>query len=61
VAEVAAALPDVTVVGCGGITSAEDARAFLAAGAGAVQVGTALFHDPTTAHRIAATLVEDLP
>jgi dihydroorotate dehydrogenase (NAD+) catalytic subunit len=61
VAEVAAALPDVTVVGCGGITSAEDARAFLAAGAGAVQVGTALFHDPTTAHRIAATLVEDVP
>ena len=33
---------------------AADARAFLTAGARAVQVGTALFHDPTAAHRIAA-------
>jgi len=53
VAEVARALPDATVVGCGGIMDAADARAFLDAGARAVQVGTALFHDPTTAFRIA--------
>ena len=33
-----------------------DARAFLAAGATAVQIGTALLHDPTTAARIAAEL-----
>lgn len=56
VAEVAAALPDTAVVGCGGIMDAADARAFLTAGARAVQVGTALFHDPTTAFRIATEL-----
>jgi dihydroorotate dehydrogenase (NAD+) catalytic subunit len=44
------------VIGCGGIMDADDARVFLAAGARAVQVGTALFHDPTAAHRIAAAL-----
>ena len=53
VAEVVRALPDTPVIGCGGIMEADDARAYLAAGARAVQVGTALFHDPTTAFRIA--------
>jgi dihydroorotate dehydrogenase (NAD+) catalytic subunit len=56
VTEVAAALPDVPLVGCGGIMDADDARAFLGAGARAVQVGTALFHDPTSAFRIAEEL-----
>ena len=56
VAEVHAALPQVSIVGAGGIASGEDARAFLAAGATAVQVGTALLHDPTTATRIASQL-----
>jgi len=56
VADVHAELPDLAIVAAGGISTAEDARAFLAAGAGAVQVGTALLHDPTTAQR----LVEDL-
>jgi len=60
VADVAGALPDATVVGCGGIMDARDARAFLAAGARAVQVGTALFHDPTTAFRIAEQLGTEL-
>jgi dihydroorotate dehydrogenase (NAD+) catalytic subunit len=50
---VARALPETPVIGCGGIMDADDARAYLAAGARAVQVGTALFHDPTTAFRIA--------
>jgi len=59
VADVAGALPDATVVGCGGIMDARDARAFLAAGARAVQVGTALFHDPTTAFRIAEELTRE--
>ena len=53
VAEVVRALPDTPVIGCGGIMEADDARAYLAAGARAIQVGTALFHDPTTAFRIA--------
>ena len=56
VADVHAALPDVALIASGGIATAADARAFLAAGAVAVQVGTALLHDPTTAQR----LVEDL-
>ncbi len=56
VAEVAAHLPDAEVVGAGGIGSADDARAFLDAGARAVQVGTALLHDPTTAARMIVDL-----
>lgn len=59
VADVHAALPDAQVVGVGGIVTAEDARAFLAAGATAVQVGTALLHDPTSATRLVADLRGD--
>ena len=43
---------DVPVVGCGGIGSADDAVAFLLAGASAIQVGTATFRDPAAAVRI---------
>lgn len=46
------------VVACGGIATADDARLALALGAVAVQVGSALLHDPTTAARIAAALTE---
>jgi dihydroorotate dehydrogenase (NAD+) catalytic subunit len=56
VAEVRSALPDVPVIAVGGIATVDDARGFLSAGAVAVQVGTALLHDPTTAFRIAAAL-----
>jgi dihydroorotate dehydrogenase (NAD+) catalytic subunit len=56
VREVVAALPDVPVVGCGGIATVADARSFLDAGAVAVQVGTALLHDPTSLGRVAAGL-----
>jgi dihydroorotate dehydrogenase (NAD+) catalytic subunit len=55
-AEVCQALPDTPVIGCGGIMDADDARAHLEAGARAVEVGTALFHDPTTAFRLAGEL-----
>ncbi|WP_191907936.1 nitronate monooxygenase [Nocardioides cynanchi] len=50
------ALPGTPVIACGGIMDPADARAFLDVGARAVQVGSALFHDPTAAHRIAAAL-----
>ncbi|MCB9868369.1 MAG: dihydroorotate dehydrogenase [Planctomycetes bacterium] len=40
------------ILGCGGIASAEDALQFLAAGADAVQVGTASFVDPARMTRI---------
>lgn len=46
------------VVACGGIATVHDARAALDLGVAAVQVGSALFHDPTTAARIAAALSE---
>ena len=58
VADVRAAIPDAPVVGCGGISTPDDVRAFLAAGAAAVQVGTAVLHDPTTATRLVAALEE---
>ena len=61
VTEVRAALPDAPVVGGGGIMTADDARSFLAAGAVAVQVGTALLHDPTTAAHLAAELASTRP
>jgi len=51
-----AELPDVPLVGVGGIRSGADALAMLAAGATAVQVGTALLHDPSAAHRIQTDL-----
>jgi dihydroorotate dehydrogenase (NAD+) catalytic subunit len=59
VSELARALPETPLIAAGGILDATDARAFLAIGARAVQVGSALFHDPTTAHRIVAALREE--
>jgi dihydroorotate dehydrogenase (NAD+) catalytic subunit len=37
----------IAVIGCGGISSAEDAAEYLLAGAAAVQIGTATFLQPT--------------
>jgi len=48
----------VPVIGMGGIVSALDAVEFLLAGARAVQVGTASFHDPAAALKILDGLVE---
>jgi dihydroorotate dehydrogenase (NAD+) catalytic subunit len=54
--DVAAALPDLPIVGVGGIAHAEDAVQYLRAGAAAVQVGTATFADPRSTARIATDL-----
>lgn len=43
---------DIPVIAIGGISTASDALEFLLAGAGAVQIGTALFIDPKTPLRI---------
>lgn len=50
--EVARALPELPIIGIGGIANVDDAMEFLLAGASAVQVGTATFYDPTAALRL---------
>ncbi|HEY6697457.1 MAG TPA: dihydroorotate dehydrogenase [Acidimicrobiales bacterium] len=46
------ALPEVPVVGVGGVASGADAAELLLAGATAVQVGTATFADPRAPYRV---------
>lgn len=58
--EVHAALPEVDLVGSGGVRTGYDALAMLAAGAGAVQVGSVVLHDPAAPRRIATELAEEL-
>lgn len=50
------AFPDAGIVGVGGVASARDARALLAAGADAVQVGTAIFADPRAPWKVQSEL-----
>lgn len=50
--DVHAALPDLAIVGVGGVASAWDAAELLLVGASAVQVGTATFADPGAAWAI---------
>ncbi len=50
--EVHRALPGVPLIGIGGIASGRDAAEFMLAGASAVQVGTAIFRDPSAPLRI---------
>lgn len=47
---------EIPVIGCGGITTAEDIAEFLVAGASAVQIGTANFTNPTAMPRLIADL-----
>jgi dihydroorotate dehydrogenase (NAD+) catalytic subunit len=58
--EVHRALPDVPLVGCGGVRTGLDALALLAAGARAVQVGSAVLHDPQAPARILTELGAEL-
>ncbi|MFB4315721.1 dihydroorotate dehydrogenase [Actinomadura sp. 21ATH] len=58
--QVHAALPDVPIVGVGGVATGLDALEFVLAGASAVGVGTTLFHDPTAVPRILRELDEAL-
>ncbi len=46
----------VPIIGCGGVATVADVLAMLAAGAAAVQIGTALLADPTLAGRLADEL-----
>jgi dihydroorotate dehydrogenase (NAD+) catalytic subunit len=54
--DVSRALPGVPIIGTGGVASGLDAVEMLMAGAAAVGVGTATFHDPRAPERIAAEL-----
>jgi dihydroorotate dehydrogenase (NAD+) catalytic subunit len=54
--QVAKALPDVPLMGIGGIAELSDVLEFLAAGATAVQIGTANFKDPGVSHRLVREL-----
>jgi dihydroorotate dehydrogenase (NAD+) catalytic subunit len=56
--DVAAALPGFPVIGVGGIATGWDAEEFLLAGATAVQVGTATFHDPRAPLRVLEELTQ---
>ncbi|MGI9053869.1 MAG: dihydroorotate dehydrogenase [Ilumatobacteraceae bacterium] len=54
--DVHVALPDVPIVGVGGVASGWDAMELLLAGATAVQVGTASFADPRAPAKVLAAL-----
>jgi len=54
--DVHAAVPDLAIVGVGGVASGWDAAELMLAGASAVQVGTATFADPRACFKIANEL-----
>jgi dihydroorotate dehydrogenase (NAD+) catalytic subunit len=54
------AMPDVPIVGVGGIRTGYDALEFMLAGASAVQVGTVIFNDPSAPARILGELRDEL-
>lgn len=56
IVERVAAAVDIGVIACGGVSSAAAVAQYIAAGARAVQVGSALFRRPSIAAEIAATL-----
>ncbi len=56
VLEIASAIPDLPIVGCGGISRADDVVEFLLAGASAVAIGSIHFKTPRIAKRITRDL-----
>ncbi len=58
--DVRRALPDLPIIGIGGITDADDALEFLVAGASAIQVGTATFADPSVAETLLDAMTRKL-
>jgi dihydroorotate dehydrogenase (NAD+) catalytic subunit len=58
--QVHAAMPDVPILGMGGIRTGLDALQFVLAGASAVSVGTVVFHDPSAVSRVSRELRQAL-
>jgi dihydroorotate dehydrogenase (NAD+) catalytic subunit len=58
--QVRQALPDVPIIGMGGVLTGRDALEFILAGASMVGVGTAIFHDPSACARILRELDDEL-
>ncbi|MEE8489471.1 MAG: dihydroorotate dehydrogenase catalytic subunit, partial [Acidimicrobiia bacterium] len=50
--------PDLSIVGCGGVSSGADVAEYLVAGASAVELGTVHFAEPKAGTRITKELVE---
>jgi dihydroorotate dehydrogenase (NAD+) catalytic subunit len=57
--QVRQALPDVPIIGMGGVMTGRDALELMLAGASMVSVGTAIFHDPSACARILRELDEE--
>ena len=53
-------IPSVPIIGVGGVCTGDDALQLVAAGASAIQVGTATFNDPTAPIRVFRELAEAL-
>ncbi len=58
--QVRKALPDVPIIGMGGVRTGRDAFELLLAGAAMVSVGTTIFHDPSACIRVLRELDEEL-
>ncbi len=56
----AGVMPKRPIVGVGGVRTGQDALTFLASGASAVQVGTAIFNDPHAPVRVRDELAQEL-
>ncbi len=56
--DVRRALPDLPIVGVGGVSTGWEAAELMVAGAQAIQVGTASFADPRACARVSAELVD---
>lgn len=58
--QVRQALPDVPIIGIGGVRTGRDALELILAGATMVGVGTAIFHDPSACARVQHELEDEL-
>lgn len=58
--EIRQAMPEVPIIGMGGIRSGHDALEFILAGANAISVGTSIFNDPSAPARISSELEAEL-